>query len=238
MPSKWLGSPLTTVLIVLGTLTGWDTSALLLAQEPPQAQSEPEKSGLKIVILEGEDGVNIINKKTAVKPVIEVRDKNNLPIAGAIVAFTMPSFGAGGTFVNGGRLLTAVTNSSGRAVVGTMHPVGTGAFKIGVTASFQGQTAAATIAQTNYATLAAANAAGATAGASGGAGGSGAASAGAAGTGAGGISATTIGIIVGVVAAGAIGGVVATKGKGGATTQSTPSATITLGNGSVFGPPR
>lgn len=42
-------------------------------------------AGLHITVLEGEDGVNILKTKMAVKPVVEVRDRNNLPVSGAAV---------------------------------------------------------------------------------------------------------------------------------------------------------
>jgi hypothetical protein len=48
-----------------------------------------QKPVLKIVVIEGEDGVNIIDKKTAVKPIVEVRDQNDLPVAGVPVQFAI-----------------------------------------------------------------------------------------------------------------------------------------------------
>ena len=49
------------------------------------------QTALKIVILEGEGAVNIIQQKTATAPVIEVRDQNDLPVAGAAVRFGIRS---------------------------------------------------------------------------------------------------------------------------------------------------
>ena len=43
----------------------------------------PPASGLKIVVLAGEDAVNVIQKKTAVAPVVEVRDRNDLGVVPA-----------------------------------------------------------------------------------------------------------------------------------------------------------
>ena len=62
----------------------------VLALEAEQASS------LKIVVLEGEGAVNIIQQKTAVRPLVEVRDRNNLPVAGASVTFTIGGGGQGG----------------------------------------------------------------------------------------------------------------------------------------------
>lgn len=135
----------------------------LVAPTVLPAQDTP--SDLKIVVLEGEDGVNILKKKTAVMPVVEVRDKNNLPVSGATVIFAAPRSGASAVFSNGSRTISVVTDSSGRATVTSMKPVDTGAFKIDVTASEPSHgTAKTTIAQTNVLTAAAAAAGGAAAG--------------------------------------------------------------------------
>jgi hypothetical protein len=107
-------------------------------------------TGLKIVVLEGEGGINIIEKKTAVKPIVEVTDRNNLPVAGAAVVFSIG--GGKSAFSNGARQLTATTDGLGRATVGELNPVGRGAFQIQVKATSQGQTATASIHQTNFAT--------------------------------------------------------------------------------------
>jgi hypothetical protein len=149
----------------------------------------PDLSELKIVVVAGEDGVNIVKKKTAVQPVVEVRDRNNTPVAGIIVGFTSPNLGPSAVFSNGSRSISLVTDSAGRAAITGMRPVGTGAFRITVNASMQGRTVATTtIGQTNYLTPAAAS--------------SGAASSGAGG----GLSTTAIvGIVAGVAAAAAVG---------------------------------
>jgi hypothetical protein len=115
---------------------------------------------LTIKVLEGEDGVNIVQKKRAVRPIVEVTDRNNLPVAGATVLFTLPQSGASAVFGRGAKVFSIVTNAAGRAAVRSMTPVGTGSFNIGVSATFQGQAVTATIAQTNFATAEAAEAAG------------------------------------------------------------------------------
>jgi hypothetical protein len=158
-------------------------------------------SALRIVVIEGEDAVNIIQQKTAVAPVIEVRDRNDQPVAGAIVNFAIRS---GRATFGGARTLSVTTNAAGRAIAAGFTPTGSGALQISATAAFQGQTAAAvTIAQTTVQTAAQAAAVGGASSA--GAGGSnGGTSAGAgAGGGGGGLSGTTIGI-VGAAAAGGV----------------------------------
>jgi hypothetical protein len=166
-------------------------------------QQRPSTAPLKIVVIEGEGAVNIVQQKTAVAPVIEVRDRNDQPVAGATVNFVVR---AGRATFGGARTLSVTTNAAGRAAAAGFTPGGAGALQIGATATFQGQTAAAvTIAQTNVMTAAEAAAA-----SSAGAGGAGSGSAstaaggGGAGAGGGGVSATTIGIVGGAVAAGAV----------------------------------
>jgi hypothetical protein len=127
---------------------------------------------LQIVVLEGEDGVNVIKKKTAVKPVVQVRDKNKGPgaavigggVAGAVVLFVLPEKGASGTFPNGWRWAQVTTDADGRAVAPEIRPNGKGSFKIEIRASYLGTTVIRSITQTNFSTIAEAQKAGKTPG--------------------------------------------------------------------------
>ena len=182
---------------------------------------------LKIVVVEGEGAVNVIQQKTAVTPVVEVRDRNDQPVAGVLVTFSIrsgsASFGSGGSGGTGGsaQTLSVTTNALGQAAATGLVPAGAGALSIVASAVFQGATATATISQVNVMTAAQAAAASSagTAGtaSAGGAAGTataagtagtasvaGAAAAGGAAAG-GGISATTIGIIAGAGAGAALG---------------------------------
>src|SRR4051812_33124308 len=168
--------------------------ALIAAAAHPRLPRLTAQAALRIIVLEGEDAVNVIDKKTAVKPAVEVRDRNDLPVAGALVRFAIRSRAA--AFNNGVRELSVTTDSLGRAAVSQLTPLGKGAIEIHVSASFQGQAAAATIHQTNVLTLAEAAQAGQavpTSSATAGGGGSG-----------GGLSGTTIAAIAGGAAAGAV----------------------------------
>lgn len=176
-------------------------TATLAAQNP----------GLRIVVIEGEDAVNIIQQKTAVRPLVEVRDRNNLPVPGVLVTFSIEG-GKAASF-SGASTLTVATNAAGQAAVTGLTPSAAGAFQIQVQAAFQGQVATATIAQTNVLTAAQAAAqaasgaagSGSSAGSAGGGttgGTSGAAGGGAAGGG--GLSATTIGVVGAAVGGGAL----------------------------------
>lgn len=198
--------------------------------EPGRFAQAVDLSELSIVVVAGENGVNVVSKKTAVQPIIEVRDKNNLPVTGAVVNFISPDQAPSVVFSNGERTFTVVTNDTGRAAVSGMRPIGTGAFRIQVTASVtstaQGHTiATATISQRNFDTPEAAARAGAASGA-------------AAGTRAGLSKGVLIAIIGGIAAAGA-GAALGLHGKSSSSTSSTStvSATIGLGSGSTVGSP-
>jgi hypothetical protein len=197
---------------------------------PAEQTAQP---ALRVVVLEGEDGVNIIQQKTAVRPIVEVRDRNNLPVPGALVTFSIEG-GKAATF-GGASTLTVATNAAGQAAVTGLTPSAAGAFQIQVSAAFQGQVATATIAQTNVLTAAqaaaaaGANSAGASGAGGGGAGGGGAAGgAGGAAGGAGGLSVTTIAVAGAAVAGGAVAAVqIADKVAGGSKFTGSFSGTIT-----------
>lgn len=178
-------------------------SSIVVIVTPAEPRSQTAAAtALRIVVIEGEGAVNIIQQKTAVAPVVEIRDRNDQPVAGAVVQFAIRN---GRATFNGARTLSVTTNAAGRAVAAGLTPTGSGTLQIGASAAFQGQTAAATIVQSNVMTVAqAAAASSAGAGASGGGAGT-AAGAGAGGTG-GGLSATTIAVIGGAAAGGALVG--------------------------------
>jgi hypothetical protein len=167
---------------------------MLVASVGTQAQS----AQLRIVVVEGEDAVNIVQQKTAVRPLVEVRDRNNLPVSGATVTFTIGG-GQPAAFAGGVQTLTVTTNAAGQAAAGGFNVLGAGSVQIQVQAAYQGQIATAAISQTNFATAAAAAQAGA-----GGGGASGASGGATAAGGGGGVSATTIGIVGAAVAGGAV----------------------------------
>jgi hypothetical protein len=116
-------------------------------------------------VISGEDGVNIIQQKTAVQPIVEVRDKNNIPVGGVLVTFGISGVGGGvspAAFANGLTRIGVMTDSAGRASVSGLQAISNGAFNIDVTASMQGQTVTRTIGQSNFQTIADAISAGKT----------------------------------------------------------------------------
>ena len=48
-----------------------------------------QDAGLQIVVIAGERNVNIIGQGTAVATLVEVRDRNDLPVSGAAVLFLL-----------------------------------------------------------------------------------------------------------------------------------------------------
>jgi hypothetical protein len=194
----WL-RPLTVV------LTG---IAILSAQQAPE---------LQILVIGGEGSINNVKQRTAREPVVEVRDRNNRPVAGALVLFEAPRNGASGTFFGGSPTLRVTTDAQGRAVGQGFRPnTSAGDFGVQVSATYQGATAAVTIHMTNIL---------------------GAAATGAAAAGHG----KLIGILIGIGAAAAAGTAYAVTHSGSSSsTPSTPPTaptTITAGTGTVGGRP-
>ena len=111
-----------------------------------------QSPALRIVVIGGEDGVNIVGKGTAVAPVVEVRDRNDLPVAGASVLFLLG--GNNAKFAGNAARLAVTTDQSGRATATGLQAIGKGAVRIEIQASYQGQTATATVTQTNFANVA------------------------------------------------------------------------------------
>ena len=169
-----------------------------------RAQDAEQDQGLRIVVLDGEDSVNIIAQGTAVPTLVEVRDRNDLPVAGASVLFLLQN--ANATLNAGLSQVALTTNALGQAAV-AVNPIAAGAVELSVTATFAGETATAAVVQTNFATAAQAAAAGAGTGAGGTGGGGGGASAAGGGAGGGGLG---VGAIAGIAGA-AVGGVLAVQ---------------------------
>jgi len=186
-------------------LAGFLAISLGLAA-PPQPAPKPD---LQILIIGGEGSINNIKQRTAREPVVEVRDKNDRPVAGAIVLFTAPQRGASGVYPGGSNPLAVATDTQGQAVARVFQPnSGKGPINLHVNASYQGSTADAHIHKTNVA---------------GGGGG---------GFGAGKI----VGIVAAVGAAAAVGVIAGTRGGKSTGTPTTPTSTpttISAGSGTV-----
>src|SRR5712692_2000933 len=106
--------------------------------------------GLKILVIDGEGAINNIQTGAGREPVVEVRDENDKPVAGAKVTFSLPERGPGGTFFGASRNLSLTTNEQGRAAGNGFRPnLQEGRFQIQVTAAAGDQTATAVISQSN-----------------------------------------------------------------------------------------
>ena len=198
-------APLTPAIIFSATLVAVLSTA---ATPPPAAAAQPKPKALRLVVIEGEDAVNIIQQKTAVAPIVEVRDENDLPVAGVPVTFTV----AGNTAsFAGAQTITVTSNAAGRAAATGFTPLGSGSVQVNVSAAFQGQTATAAITQTNVATAAQAAQAGQSASSGGSSSGATTAAGGGAGA-AGGLSTLAI---VGIAGGAAAGGLVAINAASG-----------------------
>lgn len=173
--------------------------AALAAQAGGQA--EPAPTGFRINVVKSEPQNNL-RKGRATKAVVEVRDRNNKPVAGALVLFALPGNGPSGTFVGGARTLTVTTNSAGQATATYTPNQVAGMFSMEASAQVNGATVASTsISQANIAAAAAA---------------------------AGGMSGATVGILVGVAAAAAVGiGVGLSGGSSGPVAPVTPITPVT-----------
>ena len=132
----------TAKLLVFGLLLSADP-VLLPAQEPPP-------DDLKIVIIHGDNFTNNIKRRTAREAVVEVRDRDKRRVPGAAVAFLLPQNGAGGTFLDGSKLLNVVTDQNGRAAMTGLQPNSTlGKFQIQVKATSNGRTGSAVLNRRN-----------------------------------------------------------------------------------------
>jgi hypothetical protein len=188
---------------------------LFISFNPPSSLAQ-EVSTLNIVVVEGEGAINNVRQHTARETIVQVEDENHKPVVGAVVTFTLPSQGAGGTFANGAQTLTVMTNAQGRAIATglRLNRIG-GNWAMRVNASYSGHTAIASIPEVN---AVAAAGAGAAAGAA--------------------ISTKVLIIVAAVAGAAAAGGAVAaTRGSSNNGNSAAAPTTISLG-GSTVGAPR
>jgi hypothetical protein len=184
---------------------------LLLFNLNGQTPAPAQVTRIHVDVLEGDGQIVNIKSRMNPAPVVQVVDDNNQPLQGALVVFFLPSQGASGTFANGSRNLTVTTDRGGKAsAVGIIPNNQTGQFEIRASASYQGQSASATISQTNVSGISASG-------------------------GGGGLSKK--GLIIIVVAVGAVvGGVFAAKGGGSSSSSGSPGIVIVPGTPTVGAP--
>jgi hypothetical protein len=116
-------------------------SALSLGLRAYQLQP----AAFHIAIIDGEGALNNVEGRLAREPIVQVEDQNHKRVAGAYVAFDVPSSGPGAAFPNGATHLVAVTDANGQAVARGLTNNGIpGQFDIQVHVTYQGQTVATT----------------------------------------------------------------------------------------------
>jgi len=114
--------------------------------------NEQVSRNLNILVVEGEGAINNIRQKAAHDIAVKIEDRNHSPVAGVFVLFSVKRDGAGGSFLDGLEFVQVKTDANGVAVAHGFHSNGLpGAFRIGVTATYQGLTAETSIKQTNAA---------------------------------------------------------------------------------------
>jgi hypothetical protein len=183
----------------------WLCCALVFCA-PISAQPTDEAPRFQLVVIRGDDAQNNIKKGRATKAVVEVRDRNNKPVAGIAVLFLLPdSGGAGGSFVGGTQTASVSTNSLGQATV-TFKPNGvSGKFNLKASVKSGNSESSVNISQTNVAGAA------------------------------GGLSTTTI-VLLAVAAAGIGIGLGVGLSQGGGSSTGTNTVTLTPGGAVVGPP--
>ena len=117
------------------------------AQAPVAA--EPAGPPLNIFVLQGQNATNSVPDRTAIEPVVEVRDENQQPVEGADVVFELPATGASGLFPGQQLKFPTKTNLQGQAGAPFTPNMITGRFTIKVTATIRNRTGHVNITQTN-----------------------------------------------------------------------------------------
>lgn len=141
MQSPFLRSFIAHVLVLLMVEVG------IFAQD----QSTPSGTAkLNIVLISGDGAINNIKSRTARETIVEVRDENNKPIAGAAVVFLLPDSGPGLVSSNGTRMISTMTDAKGRAAMRGLKPNGqSGRYNIQVRANYQQSFGQLVVSQSN-----------------------------------------------------------------------------------------
>ncbi len=122
----------------------------LMIFQPAFAQQSPDTFGLKVRIENGDNGSTSVKMPATEPIVVVVVDSNDQPVQGALVVFTSPDHGAGGTFENESRTMTVTTDRNGRATAAGYRANATaGPYQIEVRTQLLNETATAQIAHTN-----------------------------------------------------------------------------------------
>jgi hypothetical protein len=108
-----------------------------------------QQAGLQIIVLTGNGEENVINEIPPQPFSVRVVDAANRPVTGANVMFTAPSTGPSGSFPTG-LTFNTITDEEGRALGLLYRPNSVeGSYTIQVRVEYQGQSAMATVRQSN-----------------------------------------------------------------------------------------
>lgn len=122
-------------------------ASILLFNVQPRMDAQEQPKQLKILVIRGDEPIENVKLRTTREPIVEVRDENDRPIAGAAVFFKLPNTGPSGVFsANNAQTLTVTTDAQGRAVARFAPNRVQGNASLQVTASYAGLTATTTIA--------------------------------------------------------------------------------------------
>lgn len=114
-----------------------------------QVVAQPQPS-IAVRVIQGDNAINSIRMRRGHDPVVQVLDPTGEPLANATVSFLLPASGPSATFGDGGLSLTVQTDQRGMAVGRGLIPNRVeGQFRIRATASWRGESASTTLAQTN-----------------------------------------------------------------------------------------
>jgi hypothetical protein len=103
---------------------------------------------VNVVVVAGEGALDRIQERVSQPPQVRIEDKNNQPITGAAVVFTLPASGATGEFEGGGKTSTVITDDKGVAVARGIKMNDTpGKMEILVNVAYKGDTANGVITQ-------------------------------------------------------------------------------------------
>jgi len=109
-----------------------------------------QSPSVSIRVLEGAGALNSIKLHRGFDPVVQVVSGSGEPIGGATVTFLLPASGPSATFGDNSLSQTVQTDARGMATAHGLKPNRLeGQFRIRVTTSWRGESAATTLVQTN-----------------------------------------------------------------------------------------
>lgn len=138
-----------------GLCMAWILSTGCLTAQVPVSQEISQESAdtgapFAARVVEGDKAAHKTKPRTGAQTVVEVRDAQGNPVAGANVQFQLPKAGPGGNFANSAQALSVETNASGRAAtVGFTPNTDPGTFPLYIRVTHSGASQNLIVWQTN-----------------------------------------------------------------------------------------